>query len=278
MLGEKSILVNLHISAWSGRKFDGKATDIIAKSYESAADCGRFNKLLVPREAILAVQRLGSSVRNFHLDNTLPWNDAGTRLLPTTNYFKYIEGLNEEKTKFDNGVIDFINKYPQYIEIRKVDLNRMFEPTDYPKASELPEKFNCSIRFYPVPSVDFRVSLNEHEVEKIRSSVKANLQELEDAANKDLWGRLKRVVSKIVERMEDTDKTFKKTIFENIEELAELVKRLNFSENEDLDKTVERMRTELTEFDADEIRKNPAVRKMVNTRAGDILSVIEQFI
>ena len=82
-IGSSSMLVELNISTWTGRKLDKRASREVAQL--NHADTGIANvhkKLLGNCDELMAVQKYTANVRNLHYSMTMPWSDTGLRLLP----------------------------------------------------------------------------------------------------------------------------------------------------------------------------------------------------
>jgi hypothetical protein len=279
-LQTKAILANVSIGTWSGRRFDNEATDSVADKFNADSDCGRFNKLLVDHDAILELFRLASRARKFHYDHTLPWNDIGTRLLPTKAYFAYLEGINAHADEFWKTVEKFYEIYPSLVEKRKLALGNLWKASDYPTLEELKSKFSftVSFAFLPDPNSDFRLGLNEIEVEKIRESMAQSQQKVVDTSVRDLWQRMQKVVDKIVERLGETSKGFKNATFDKIEDLEQFIDMLNLTDDTNVSSTMEQIKVDLREFSPEIIRSNKKVRESVHKKAKDILDKINSFV
>ncbi len=279
-LHTKAILVNVTIGVWSGRKFDDAATKTVAENFGAHPDCGRFNKLLIDRNAILSLYRVGSRARHFHYTNTLPWNDVGTRLLPTKAHHEYVVGINKFIDEFWTEVNAFYEKYPELVDARRAALGELWKEDDYPTINQLKNAFNfkVSFMFLPDPRTDIRLNLNEVEIEKIRESMANTHHTITKKSESDLWCRMRKVVDRIVERLDDPNKIFKNSTFNNIDELERLVTMLNVTDNTDIDNTMLKIKNDLKEYSPEEIRTDHQVRKNVHKKAQDILSSIESFI
>ena len=97
-LTHDAMLVSLRISAWSGRLYDRKASNHVAVHHEASASAGRYNKCLLPKAAFAALTATMSKARSSHYEQTLPWDDQGSRLLTVANYEHYmqlLDGLRE---------------------------------------------------------------------------------------------------------------------------------------------------------------------------------------
>ncbi len=97
-LNRDAMLVALHIAAWSGRLYDCQASDHVAVAHEASTGAGRYNKRLLPKAALAALNATMSEARTQHDAQSLPWDDKGSRLLTVANYEQYtgiMDGLRE---------------------------------------------------------------------------------------------------------------------------------------------------------------------------------------
>lgn len=72
-LTEKAMLVRLSISQWTARKYDKKISREVASLHNTSSDAGRYNKVLIAKQAIEAIQKIVSESRTYHYINTLAW-------------------------------------------------------------------------------------------------------------------------------------------------------------------------------------------------------------
>ena len=59
----RAMIVSLSISQWSGRRLDREVTDEVNQQHNAASDAGRYNKLLLPREALAGIVAIVSERR-----------------------------------------------------------------------------------------------------------------------------------------------------------------------------------------------------------------------
>ena len=84
-IAKKAMIVKLHISSWKGQIKDMTATRKTQSAHNAATGSGIYNKFLVAKSHLRAVQTAENDARRFHIKNTVPWNDGGDRLLPAKN-------------------------------------------------------------------------------------------------------------------------------------------------------------------------------------------------
>jgi hypothetical protein len=279
-LNLRVILVGLEIHGWVARKYDRKISHDIAEQHSATKDAGRFNKHLLPgeAEAYEAVHKKGRELRSFYYENTLPWSKDGHRILPTKNYEAFSEGVRRFKREYANLAEQFIRTYPLLKEDAKILLNGMFRESDYPRPEDMRGRFSIRLETLPFPdSGDFRVSLGEKEVMRIREQIEARVKQEINAANQDLWSRLKTAVDNMVLRLSDPDGKFKDSLVGNLENIVALIPKLNFTEDANLNEMRDRCEGSLIGVDAETLRTNPGVRARVAEDARKISSAMEYY-
>ena len=110
-LTHDAMLVSLRINAWSGRLYDRQASNHVATHHEASASAGRYNKRLLPKAAFAALTATMSAARSSHYDQSLPWDDQGSRLLTVANYERYTELLNALRERVVRERARFIEDY-----------------------------------------------------------------------------------------------------------------------------------------------------------------------
>jgi len=269
---EKAMLVRLSISQWTARRFDLKATNHVISDFGAKRDSGRFNKMLVDLDAVKIYQKAANEARTFHYDNTLPWGDDDSRILPAKNYIPYTKKMRKLKDSFEKSVDDFVSLYPGLIERAENNLNGLFNAKDYPSAADLDYKFRFSVNVSPVPdSGDFRVSLSDDEVDQIKSDIEARVRESVAAAMKDAWERLFKVLKHMVDKLRDQKAIFRDSLVKNIQELCDILPRLNLTDDKDLKKFIRETKQIISGLDPEILRKHELDRKVAADQADGIL-------
>ena len=153
-LTHDAMLVSLRINAWSGRLYDRQASNHVAAHHDASASAGRYNKRLLPKAAFAALTATMSAARTCHYDQSLPWDDQGSRLLTVANYERYTELLNALRERVVRERARFIEDYNDYIDQSRMGLGRLFRIEDYPSKEALEGKFAIRYRIVPVPDAD----------------------------------------------------------------------------------------------------------------------------
>jgi hypothetical protein len=274
---QKAMLARLHISQWSARKNDKKVTEKVERDFE-AVGSGRFNKILVAEEAVREVSKTANAARTFHYENTLPWGDDGSRILPAKNYMAYTGEMRSLKSAFESSVQVFLGSYQALVADSKERLKGMFNEKDYPEISKISEKYAFDVEIDPLPDeADFRVTLQEEEVEAIRRDIKKRSDIAYEEAMKDLWQRLYKGVSHMAEKLKDADGVFRNSLVNNLCDLCSILPRLNLSNSKELEEMRRKVEEELCRFDPEILRTDKVRRSEVAGQAASILDAMKGY-
>jgi hypothetical protein len=271
----RALLVWLHISTWSARKYDKNATRQMLDHYNASSDAARVNKLLLPGDAkaYKTLTSLATTIRAEHYSNTLAWSDEGWRLLPTANYSTYTKWLRDRQHAFAAALADFSREYPALRTLAESLLNGMYVAADYPSVADLQTRFALSVEYAPVPMQgDIRVNLGADQVALIETAIAQRHERATATAVSDAWARLHEVVSKIAERLSQPDAIFRDTLISNAENVCDVLQRLNITDDPELEAMRVRVRKDLTRFSPETLRDVPSHRQQTADRAADILA------
>jgi len=285
---QRAMLVSLNIKNWSANRKDPKVTKEVAEKHNADADAGNYTKRLLGKAALAEVREIASAARQEHYAQSLPWSDAGMRILPASNYFHYTDILTTWEEKYWRGVDGFILLYPTYRDQRKLSLGDMWNEDEYPPVSEVRDSFGWTRNIMPMPNEqDFRVELSQADVTRIQEDIRSRVLKEVQSASQELWMRLSESVEHMVERLTKYDQlgkdgqivhSFRESMLTNMAGVIDLLPRLNVSGDDELDKIAKRMKTKLLKYDTDDLRKDQAVRQQVAADASEILDAMSGYI
>jgi hypothetical protein len=279
-LHTKAMLVGLAIRGWQARKYDRKVSIEVVEKHSASADAGRFNKHLLPGAAASYdyVHKKGRELRSFYYEQTLPWSKDGQRVLPASNYEAFSDGLRKLRHEYDRATETFLRDYPTLKEDARALLGSMFNEMDYPMASEMRWKFGVETEIMQLPTADdFRVALSDNEVARIRQDIERRLRREMEGANRDLWNRLRSAVDNMEVRLSKPDGKFHDTLVGNIEDLVDLIPRLNVMGDENLESIRIKCQQSLTAHSPQELRDNSIARGQVAAQAAEIATMMDAY-
>ncbi|MXW21384.1 MAG: hypothetical protein F4Z95_11315 [Gammaproteobacteria bacterium] len=279
-LNSDAMLVSLRIAAWSGRLYDRDASTHVAVHHDASASAGRYNKRLLPKDAFAALTATMSRARTAHYEQTLPWDDKGSRLLTVANYERYTEIMDGLCEKMVRERTRFIEDYEDNIDRSRLDLGRLFRIQDYPSAEVLKAKFAISYRIAPVPDADhFMAQLASGDTEQVKRGIERDVEERLHGAVGDLYRRLGEAVERVSDRLREDENgkplVFRNSMIGNIRDLVDIVPRLNIFGDDELARLCEQVKDKIASVDPDALRPSrsfdPAARGRVKRDADTLL-------
>jgi hypothetical protein len=289
-LATKAVLANVTIRRWTGRRLDRKITDEVNKANDADEDAGRYNKLLLPKKAFAELNQVVRAARTRHYVMTLPWQDEGSRILPSELYPEFAKDFQKFRQEFNAAADGFAKAYPNFLGAQKKRLGKMWKAEDYPDPSKVRRMFDFDVYVLPCPtSNDFRVKLGKEHEADIRSDLEDRMKKALAEAMKDPVQRITEVVGKLSERLKKykpgdkekgvkTEGTFRDSLVDNIKELAAILPAFNLTGDARLTKLTEAITKELCASDAEKLRDDENVRKKVAKSADAILKQAESLL
>ena len=276
-----AMLVEFNASVWTARKLDKSTTDeVVASKNAGAKDAARVNKhLLAGRTELDIIQQAVGRARQFVYDNTAPWSDSGLRLLPTVNFMKFTERMNDFEEEMEALVKAFVAIYPTLITAQALALGDMFKRDDYPTANEIMTKFSFRVNYMPVPSSgDFRVDVGNQAQAELKARLESLTQERIDSAMADVRERLSTHLKRMSDRLttdyvngEAKQRRFHDTLVDGALELCDLTKSLNVTNDMALETARSQLEQLLVGVTPADLRKNEAIRQDVKKNVDAIL-------
>jgi hypothetical protein len=276
-----AMLVEFNASVWTARKLDKTTTnEVVASKNAGAKDAARVNKhLLAGRTELDIIQQAVGRARQFVYDNTAPWSDSGLRLLPTINFMKFTERMNDFEEEMETLVKAFVIIYPTLITAQALALGDMFKRDDYPTANEMMTKFSFRVNYMPVPSSgDFRVDVGNQAQAELKARLESLTQERIDSAMADVRERLSTHLKRMSDRLttdyvggEAKQRRFHDTLVDGALELCDLTKALNVTNDLALETARSQLEQLLVGVTPTDLRKNEAIRQDVKRNVDAIL-------
>lgn len=284
---QTAMLVSLNVRTYGARKEDKKISNEVAAQHNTTADAGKYSKVLVPKAHLDPISKAGGALRQYHYENTLPWLDEGIRILPAANYETYRAHMTGLQDDFDSAVRTFCANWQDIIADARTRLNGMFNQSDYPV--DIRGRFGCGLRFMPIPdSNDFRVAISDTERATLADQIAETLGEAQQAAMRDLWERVAEAVKAMASRLAayktvivdgkaKVENPFRDSLVENLQDLCDLIPRLNFAADPALENIRQKIAAELLANDASTLRDRDTVREDVAAKAAAIAESVAEF-
>lgn len=278
-LTTRAMLVTFSISVgFSASKKEKKIQQEVADTHNATEEWGRASKELFKTPEFDAFKKAVTAARTDHYELTLPWNDNGTRVLPSKAFMTYSEKIREHKPK----ILAALEKFADVVESEdfhqkeKSRLGNLHNRKDYPTRDQILKKLATTFTtdFIPLPDTgDFRVSLADDEIAQIKSSAETYIKE----SMRDLWTRLYEKVIKMQETLSDPKAIFRDSLVKNLQDLTELLPTLNYAGDEDLTRMTEEVKNNLTNYSPNDLRESSRARQETADKAKEIADQMRAF-
>lgn len=275
---DKAMLVAVHVSMWTAVRHDRRVSNDVAKANGAAStEVGRYNKKLLQEAAALEhLRELVGQIRAYFYKETLPWSDDGQRVLPAHQYFEFAAKFREFKDQFFAGVAQLMAEYPGYIEQARPVLGDLWRADDYPPLEKLREKFDIELKVLPISTGnDFRVELSEEERSQIAAQIDADVKKSLARGTEELWARMYEAVSHVAARLSLPKPRLRASTFFKLQEMVEIVPKLNITHDQELDAFVATVKQRLCAYRFRELKTFKAVREEAAKNATDIAGQIK---
>jgi len=285
-----AVLVDLNISAWTGRKLDKKVSGEIDADKGAKTRAGNYQKsLLAGTNKLEEVQRLASSIRTWHYEQTLPWSDAGSRLLPMKNFFEYKQNLSKMEQQYYNLVEEFITKYPELVSAAAFQIGTLFNRSEYPDVGDIKNKFRFTYVFMPVPTAnDFRVEATDEALKELQAQADTVVTQRVNTAMNEMWERLHTQLQHMSEKLTDLAQprvnkvgeeryaqVFRDSLVTNAIELCGLLGKMNVTNDPKLEQARMHLEKTIAGVTADTLRDDDLKRANVKAEVDAILKAFD---
>lgn len=269
----QAMVLNLQISAWTGHRLDKAATAKVTADAGADSDAARVNKHLVPKKALKDIESAKNAIRTHFYERTLPWKDNGDRLITRAMYLDFASAHAALVREYDRAVDNFLeNEYPAAIDQASFRMGDMFDPADYPSSAALRHKFYVNLDIDAVTEAgDFRVEMEQSQVDEIRSSMERAMQDRLGRAMLDVWERLQKVVTHFHERMADEDAIFRNSTITNLRDLVAILPGLNVLNDPQITQIGREIEQTIAGYDPVDLRKDKEARFEAANEAKQII-------
>jgi hypothetical protein len=231
-LADKVILVKLTQRKVALTKRDAYLSDKIQRQ-EGDASLTVLTKLFRSKgNAVAQIMTKFNEVYTYHKAHTLPYVDAGPRILPNDLYFEYTQETKHRIAQVDNLKRTYMPQYDQLV-LDDVSYRNSGHAAgrasvdDYPTAEQFDTAMSIDIRFQPMPdSRHFLFDLSDDDLQSFQTSE----QEASAAMNADILSRMLKPLSALTQRLQEYQgqkgERFHNSLVENVIEGCDLALKL----------------------------------------------------
>ena len=233
-LDEKAVLVSVKRRMYSPYKLDTEESERYG--------AGNVNKHLFDGRNNLVKKTISkfTEVYTFVKDNTVPWT-TGVDMLNINHYEMFTSKLRELIANAEASVADLVAHWDS--EVQR-DLSRLAQiaaakgkpnlanPSDYPSADEIRDRFAIEVRFMPVPTTgDFRVAISDTD----KASLAKQIADVEANAKKHVVEKMLSPMTAAIQKLAvpigEDGSIFRDSLIDNLVDVAERMDCVNLSDD-----------------------------------------------
>lgn len=273
-IASSSMLVELNIGVWSGRKLDKSVSQEIDVAKQTSTRAGNYNKKLFADEPEFeALAKFAANTRTFHYHKTMPWNDGGQRLLTTKLYFDYHKYMTAEQTKFFNLVDRCMDDWDNMVARAAVKLGALFNLDEYPDREAVRNRFHFRIKYAPVPEVgDFRCDINTEALAELQEAYEKAYTEQLTNAYSDVWQRTHEALKHMSNKLAGENKQlFRDSLVGNVQEMVDLLDGFNITDDPKMREAKRKIEQALKGVTPDGLREDSGFRLETKQKVDELL-------
>lgn len=266
-VSRSAMLVDMSLSVWTAIKRDRFASEKVTRDNNAARGVAAVQKKLLGDCAELdAVHKFAEGIRKVHRSLTLPWSDAGLRLLPTAQFFRYNEVMVECEAEFRRLVDCFLDAYDYEVADAKLKLGSLYDEAEYPSRQEVARKFAFRFSYVPLPSAnDWRVDMEKQTRDALKTEYERYFAEQLDAAVTDLRERVRDTILTLARQLEPVAEGEKaRRIYDSVvdraKELVDMLRTCNVTNDAGLSSAYVELTQALDGVSADALRNDEACK------------------
>lgn len=246
-LSDKALLVKLTIRRAALTRRDNALT---AKVQAAEADAGItvLTKLFQDKGSpVNSIMRAVNEVYTYHKTHTLPYVDAGPRILPNANYFTYTQEVQHRIAKVQNMLAQWMPHYDQLVRDDVMYRNAgraagRATVDEYPSAEAFERSMSLEYKFQPMPDArHFLFDLNDSDLAACEQAETEALA----AANADTINRMLKPLGALVERLGEYQgqkgERFHDTVISNVLDGITQARGLMLFPNDELSKHIDEL-------------------------------------
>jgi hypothetical protein len=250
-LAKSAMLVSVSIinGGLLGERRDNTASLLVENTYNTAHHRTKASKYLIDRKhkSVKQVVAASQRVREVAYRYSMPWGDDKSRLLPVKTADEFRSKVAIALAERQEAIEQYILDYPALVSASERDLGELFDRSQYPTLNQVRDLFTAKVAYWPIPeSNNFIADISEAASKEAKESIENEIEQRLLEATYDMVRRAKEVVVAFVDKLENfkvdengkSQTIFRDSIVDNIRDTAQLIERMNLTDNPQIKKVV----------------------------------------
>jgi len=238
-----------------------------ARAFHADRELLSASKLILDTKnpAYRNVARVRSEASGYWRAETLPFPEAGLRLLPQAKLPAFDSRMAQYRQELQSAASELAGQYDTMKSEAQRRLGTLFNASDYP--STLDGLFDLEVTYPAIEPPQYLVSLHPDVFQQEQARVRERFESAVELAEQAFATELQRLTAHLAERLtglhDGQPKVFRDSAVENLREFFERFRRLNIRSSPELDMLVEEAQQVITGIEPQQLRDSVRLRQMV---------------
>jgi hypothetical protein len=284
-LSDKAMLVKLTIRRAALTRRDDQVTNAIQQQYGDNS-LSAFTKLFrADTSPVYHIMRAVNEVYTYHKANTLPYVDAGPRILPSANYMDYTQEMRSKIAHVEAMLAQWMPMYDQLVKDDVLYRNGgaptgRASANDYPSADEFAARMSFDLRFSPMPDKKhFLFDLSDEDEQAFDRAIDDAFKLARNDSVQRMLEPLGYLVKRLDEYKGEKGERFHASNLENVLEGCRMARRLAIDPPQELVDTIKELERAVIaySFDITGLKESQATRDGARARLAAIADKMALF-
>ena len=238
-----------------------------ARAFHADRELLSASKLILDLKhpAYRAVAAVRSEASGYWRTVTLPFPEAGIRLLPQNSLGLFATTMQTYRERLQEAARELAEQYEQIKSEAERRLGTLFNASDYP--STLDGLFDLEVSYPTIEPPNYLMALHPDVYQAEQARVRERFENAVELAEQAFATELQRLTAHLAERLtglhDGQPKVFRDSAVENLREFFERFRRLNIRSSPELDMLVEEAQQVITGIEPQQLRDSVRLRQMV---------------
>jgi hypothetical protein len=238
-----------------------------ARAFHADRELLTASKLILDTKnsAYRAVAAVRSEASSYWRTVTLPFPEAGIRLLPLSSLGTFASTMQTYRERLQEAARELSSQYDQIKSEAQRRLGTLFNATDYP--TTLDGLFDMEWSVVPIEPPNYLMALHPEVYQQEQARVRERFESAVELAEQAFATELQRLTAHLAERLtglhDGQPKVFRDSAVENLRDFFERFRRLNIRSSPELDALVEQAQQTIMGVEPQTLRDSNRLRQMV---------------
>ena len=238
-----------------------------ARAFHADRELLSASKLILDTKnpAYRAVAAVRSEASSYWRTVTLPFPEAGIRLLPQSSLGIFASTMGTYRQRLQEAARELASQYDTIKSEAQRRLDTLFNASDYP--TTLDGLFDLEVSYPTIDPPAYLVSLHPDVYQQEQARVRERFESAVELAEQAFATELQRLTAHLAERLtglhDGQPKVFRDSAVENLREFFDRFRRLNIRSSPELDMLVEQAQQTINGVEPQTLRDSNRLRQMV---------------